>query len=279
MEQRSAPGASTQVAVEIVGLAVKRGRRTVIDGLDLEIRAGEVTGVLGPSGGGKTTLLRTIVGAQAGVHGTVRVLGLDSGSRALRTRVSYATQAASVYDDLSVAQNLSFFAHVLGAPKGDAERVIDLVGLRGEARQRVESLSGGQRNRVSLAAALLGSPEVIVLDEPTVGLDPVLRAELWDLFERLAAGGAALIVSSHVMDEALRCDRLILLRDGAIVADTTPAELLESTGATDPESAFLEVIRAGGIVHGSTEDAGHQPHGKGRHSSGPIRVVGEVDPQ
>lgn len=279
MEQRSTPEAAPQAAVEIEGLTVQRGRHTVFDGFDLSIRPGEVTGVLGPSGCGKTTLLRTIVGAQTFALGTVRVLGVDSGSRALRTRVSYATQAASVYDDLTVAQNLSFFAKVLGAPKGDADRVIDLVGLRSEARQRVESLSGGQRNRVSLAAALLGNPEVIVLDEPTVGLDPVLRAELWDLFERLAGEGATLIVSSHVMDEALRCDRLLLLREGALVADTTPTELLAATGAPDPESAFLEVIRAGGIVHGSTGDAGHQPHGKGRHSSGPIRVVGEVDPQ
>lgn len=208
--------------------------------------------MLGPSGCGKTTMLRSIVGAQSGVRGDVTVLGLPAGSRGLRRRVSYATQAASVYDDLSVLQNLRFFARVLGAPKNDAERVIDLVGLGGQTKQRVETLSGGQRNRVSLAAALLGNPEVIVLDEPTVGLDPVLRAELWDLFERLAGQGAAMLVSSHVMDEALRCDRLLLLREGAIIADTTPEELLATTRATDPESAFLAVIRAGGLnsVHG-----------------------------
>lgn len=229
-------------AVACVGLTVRRGRRAVFEGLDLEIAAGEVTGVLGPSGCGKTTLLRSIVGTQAGVGGEVRVLGLPAGARALRRRVAYATQAASVYDDLTVAQNLAYFARVLGAPRGDTERVVDLVGLGPQAGQRVGSLSGGQRNRVSLAAALLGEPEVVVLDEPTVGLDPVLRAELWTLFGRLARAGAALIVSSHVMDEALRCDRLLLLREGEVVADTTPTELLASTGAADPEAAFLAVI-------------------------------------
>ena len=247
MNYSSAPSArhaasGADPAVACVGLTVRRGRRAVFEGLDLEIAAGEVTGVLGPSGCGKTTLLRSIVGTQAGVGGEVRVLGLPAGARALRRRVAYATQAASVYDDLTVAQNLAYFARVLGAPRGDTERVVDLVGLDPQAGQRVGSLSGGQRNRVSLAAALLGEPEVIVLDEPTVGLDPVLRAELWTLFGRLARAGAALIVSSHVMDEALRCDRLLLLREGEVVADTTPAELLASTGAADPEAAFLAVI-------------------------------------
>ncbi len=245
--------------MEVSGLHVRRGGRPVFEGLDLEVAAGRVTGVLGPSGCGKTTLLRALVGAQAGVRGDVRVLGLPAGSRALRRRVSYATQAASVYDDLTVAQNLRFFARALGAPREDAERVMDLVGLASEAGRRVESLSGGQRNRVSLAVALLGSPELIVLDEPTVGLDPVLRAELWGLFARLARGGAALIVSSHVMDEALRCDRLLLLRDGVIVADTTPSRLLAETGTTDPEAAFLAMIEARG-EHPA-------PHG-GRHAGG-----------
>ncbi|GAB2552814.1 ABC transporter ATP-binding protein [Leucobacter ruminantium] len=256
-----------KLAVEVSGLTVRRGRRTVFDGLDLAIRAGEVTGVLGPSGCGKTTLLRSIVGAQAarGGRGEVRVLGLPAGSRELRTRVAYATQAASVYDDLTVMQNLRFFARALGAPRGDAERVAELVGLRDRAGQRVESLSGGQRGRVSLAAALLGAPEVIVLDEPTVGLDPVLRAELWDLFERLAGEGAALIVSSHVMDEALRCDRLLLLRDGAVVADTTPDELLETTGARDPETAFLAVIESGNRAGEATRHRGrHEGEGSAR---------------
>ena len=225
-------------------LTVRRGRHTVFDGVDLEVPRGQVTGLLGPSGCGKTTLMRSIVGVQAGVGGTMRVLGEAAGSPTLRTRVAYATQAASVYDDLTVAQNLRYFARVLNTPKTDVARVLSLVGLEDRAKQRVESLSGGQRGRVSLAIALLGNPELIVLDEPTVGLDPVLRAELWQLFRELADNGATLLVSSHVMDEALRCDRLLLMREGQIVADTTPQELLHSTGTTDPEQAFLAIIAA-----------------------------------
>lgn len=231
-------------AIVARGLTVKRGRRTVLDGLDLEVESCRVTGLLGPSGCGKSTLMRSIVGAQAGVSGELHVLGEPAGAKALRRRVSYATQAASVYDDLTVAQNLRYFAAAMGAPRDDPERVIELVGLAAQSQQRVERLSGGQRNRVSLAAALLGSPELVVLDEPTVGLDPELRAELWGLFRRLAESGVTLLVSSHVMDEALRCDRLLLMREGRIIADTAPEEMLAETGTADPEAAFLAVIRA-----------------------------------
>lgn len=231
-------------AVSAANLTVRRGHRTVLDGIDLEVPRGRVTGLLGPSGCGKSTLMRAIVGVQAGVTGQLRVLGEPAGARSLRRRVAYATQAASVYDDLTVRQNLSYFARVVGAPKGDAGRVIELVGLQPQADHRIDALSGGQRNRVSLAAALLGEPELIVLDEPTVGLDPVLRAELWGLFHRLAEQGTALFVSSHVMDEALRCDRLLLMREGRILADTAPGELLAATGTDDPEAAFLAVVQA-----------------------------------
>lgn len=249
---------ANDAAIAAKGLTVRRGSHTVFDGVDLMVPRGQVTGLLGPSGCGKTTLMRTVVGVQAGVHGEIRVLGELAGSKFLRRRVSYATQAASVYDDLSVMQNLHYFARVIGAPRGDAERVAQLVGLDAHAKQRVESLSGGQRSRVSLAAALLGSPELVVLDEPTVGLDPVLRSELWQLFRELAAGGVTLLVSSHVMDEALRCDRLLLLREGQIVADTTPSDLLESTGTHDPEAAFLAIIAA------RSENPAHAPrHGGG----------------
>lgn len=234
------------VAIEAAGLRVRRGRREVLSDIDLRIPRGQVTGLLGPSGCGKSTLMRALVGVQLNVSGELRVLGEAAGSVKLRRRVAYATQAASVYDDLTVLQNLRYFARILAAPPGDAERVMDLVGLGPQSGQRVDALSGGQRGRVSLAAALLGSPELIVLDEPTVGLDPVLRAELWDLFRRLASDGATLLVSSHVMDEALRCDRLLLMREGRILADTTPDELLASTGAADPETAFLAVIAARG---------------------------------
>ncbi|GAB6856503.1 ABC transporter ATP-binding protein [Microbacterium xylanilyticum] len=226
----------------IEGLRVRRGRHDVFDGLSLSIPRGEVTGLLGPSGCGKTTLMRAIVGVQRIRSGEVTVLGEKAGSAALRRRVAYGTQGAAVYADLTVRQNLRYFAKVLGVSSAEADSVMEQVGLTPYARQQVSGLSGGQANRVSLGVALLGSPELVVLDEPTVGLDPVLRAELWDLFRRTAEGGTTMLVSSHVMDEALRCDRLLLMREGRIVSDTTPAELLADTGKTDPEQAFLVLI-------------------------------------
>ena len=229
-------------SVEIDGLRVRRGRHRVIDDLAVRVPRGSLVGLLGPSGSGKSTLMRAIVGVQVVESGTVTVLGEAAGASGLRSRVGYVTQAASVYDDLTVRQNLRYFATVLGAPRTDVDRVIHDTDLGSRADALVGSLSGGQRSRVSLAAALLGSPELLVLDEPTVGLDPVLRVELWALFRRLVEGGTTLIVSSHVMDEATRCDRLLLLRDGALIADTTPAELQASTGTTDPEQAFLVLI-------------------------------------
>ena len=230
-------------AIDVAGLRVVRGGRAVLERLSLAIPAGTVTGLLGPSGSGKSTLLRAIVGVQVVEQGAVTVLGLPAGSAGLRARVAYATQAASVYDDLSVRENLAYFAAVLGVPAGDVERVLEEVWLTGEGGDVVGRLSGGQRSRVSLAVALLGAPELLVLDEPTVGLDPVLRAELWSLFHRLADGGKTLLVSSHVMDEATRCDELVLLRDGAVLAQATPAELLARTGAADAEEAFLRLVR------------------------------------
>ncbi|MET0859678.1 MAG: ABC transporter ATP-binding protein [Microbacterium sp.] len=229
-------------AVDVRGLTVRRGKTEVFAGLDVTIPRGQITGLLGPSGCGKTTLMRSIVGVQKVANGTVTVLGEPAGSTPLRRRVAYDTQAASVYGDLTVRQNLRYFARVLGAPRADVDRVIGQVGLDAHRDQQVESLSGGQENRVSLAVAMLGSPELIVLDEPTVGLDPVLRAELWTLFRALADAGATMIVSSHVMDEALRCDRLLLMRKGRIIADTTPDGLLAETGASDPDAAFLTLI-------------------------------------
>jgi len=232
-------------AVRIDGLRVRRGRNTVLDGFDLELQTGGVVGLLGPSGSGKTTLMRAIVGVQTVAGGTVTVLGEPAGSAGLRHRVGYVTQNASVYDDLTVRQNLRYFARVVGAPPADVDRVIAETGLVEQADALAASLSGGQSSRVSLAAALLGAPELLVLDEPTVGLDPVLRVELWALFRRLADRGVTLLVSSHVMDEATRCDRLLLLRDGRLLADDSPAGLLRTTGASDAEEAFLVLIGQG----------------------------------
>jgi ABC-2 type transport system ATP-binding protein len=230
-------------AIKAEGLRVVRGGREVVHDLTFKAPRGSVVGLLGPSGCGKTTVMRAVVGVQIVAGGTVTVLGHPAGSRELRRRVGYATQNPAVYADLTVRENLRYFASVLGVPRGDTDRVIEEVGL-GDARdQTASSLSGGQLHRASLAIALLGEPELLVLDEPTVGLDPVLRGELWELFHELAERGATLLISSHVMDEAARCERLLLMRDGLLLADDTPEALRATTGTQDLEDAFLHVIR------------------------------------
>jgi len=223
---------------------VRRGGVLVLPGVSLDIRAGTVTGLLGPSGSGKTTLLRAIVGVQIVEAGSVTVLGQAAGAPELRRRVGYVTQEPSVYGDMSVRENLRYFARVLGAPLSRVDEAIDEVDLRARAEQLARTLSGGERSRVSLATALLGRPELLVLDEPTVGLDPVLRRDLWTMFHELAETGRTLLVSSHVMDEAERCDELVLMRDGLIVAAEPPGELLARTGAADLEDAFLALAEA-----------------------------------
>jgi ABC-2 type transport system ATP-binding protein len=229
-------------AVAVEGLRVVRGGSVVLPGLDCEIEAGLVTGLLGPSGSGKSTLLRAIVGVQRVARGVVRVLGEPAGSASLRSRVGYMTQAPSVYGDLTVRENLRFFARVLGTSAAAVEQALASVSLVDHADRRVDRLSGGQRARVSLAAALLGDPRLLVLDEPTVGLDPVLRRDLWELFHGLASTGRTLVVSSHVMDEADRCDALLLLREGQLLAAGTPSELRARTGADGLDEAFLRLV-------------------------------------
>ena len=229
--------------VAVTDLTVVRGGVDVLSDLSFAVGAGEVTGLLGPSGCGKTTLMRSIVGVQRLTSGAVTVFGEPAGSPSLRSRIGYVTQAPSVYDDLTVAENLGFFASVLGVPSSRVADCLALVDLTDLADRVVSSLSGGQRSRVSLAVALLGEPQLIVLDEPTVGLDPVLRKDLWETFHRLAGAGAAVFVSSHVMDEAMRCDRLLLMREGRVIADDTPAALLDRTGAADIETAFLDLVK------------------------------------
>jgi ABC-2 type transport system ATP-binding protein len=216
----------------------------VLQDISLAVPAGQVVGLLGPSGSGKSTLIRAIVGVQIVYGGQVEALGLPAGSPALRSRIGYVTQAPSVYADLTVLENLRYFARVLGVARGRVDETIELVDLGEFADRHVRNLSGGQISRVSLATALLGEPELLVLDEPTVGLDPVLRRDLWDAFARLAAGGATLLVSSHVMDEARRCDSLLLLRDGRLLAAEPPAALLERTGADDLDEAFLALVES-----------------------------------
>jgi ABC-type multidrug transport system ATPase subunit len=233
---------SSSPAVRVRDLRVVRGGREVLHEMSFEVPRGRVLGLIGPSGCGKTTLIRAIVGVQVVAGGEVTVLGEPAGSRPLRERVGYATQTPAVYSDLTVAENLRYFASVLGAPRDDVDRVVEEVGLGDHRHQTVATLSGGQLSRANLAVALLGEPELLVLDEPTVGLDPVLRDELWNLFHRLTGRGRTLIVSSHVMDEAARTDRLLLMRDGRILADGSPADLRARTDAGDLEQAFLKLI-------------------------------------
>lgn len=235
----------TANAVDVHDLTVSRGGQLVLSGLSLALDRG-VIGLLGPSGCGKSTLMRALVGVQQVQSGSVSIFGEPAGSPTLRDRVGYVTQAASVYGDLSVAENLGFFAQILGADQAAVARVLDLVDLVAQRDQVVGRLSGGQRSRVSLAVALLNEPALLVLDEPTVGLDPVLRQELWGLFHRLAEAGTCVLVSSHVMDEAERCERLLLMREGAIIADGSPEQIKARTGTADIEAAFLAVVSRAG---------------------------------
>ncbi|UUN28430.1 ABC transporter ATP-binding protein [Streptomyces sp. FIT100] len=249
----NAPGGETgaeRVAIRAHALTVVRGPRTVLRNLDFAVPPGQITGLLGPSGCGKSTLMRAIVGTQAKVSGTLEVLGRPAGDASLRSRIGYVTQAPSIYDDLTVRQNLDYFAAILDPGRSAAARrrqhvtqAIADVDLADHADALAGNLSGGQRNRVSLAVALLGTPELLVLDEPTVGLDPVLRRDLWDLFHRIAADrGTTILVSSHVMDEAERCHRLLLLREGELLADDTPDALRRRNDTATVEDAFLHLV-------------------------------------
>ncbi|WP_406285337.1 ABC transporter ATP-binding protein [Embleya sp. NBC_00896] len=244
-------------AIRAERLRVVRGGCVVLDDVSFAVRRGSVTGLLGPSGCGKSTLMRAIVGVQAGVSGRLDVLGLPTGHKRLRSAIGYVTQAPSVYADLTVRENLRYFGAILGVESAEIDRVLRDVDLTDRQDATVSRLSGGQQARVSLAAALLGSPELLILDEPTVGLDPVLRRDLWGLFHRLAAVGVTLLVSSHVMDEAERCQRLLLLRDGVLLADETPDALLARTDTHDAESAFLALVDAAATpTSASTSDSG-----------------------
>src|SRR6266511_2614125 len=238
----TAAGPSPTAAIEASGLRVIRGGKEVLHGISFSVPSGSITGLLGPSGCGKTTMMRSIVGVQIVAAGEISVVGLPAGSPELRSRVGYVTQAPSVYGDLTVRENLEFFAKVLNAERDGVDRIMRAVQLTPHSDQIVRSLSGGQRSRVSLATALLNDPELLILDEPTVGLDPVLREELWDEFHRLADQGTTLLVSSHVMDEAANCDRLMLMRDGRILAEESPEHLRRRTGTDDLGQAFLRVI-------------------------------------
>lgn len=230
------------IAIEADSLCVTKKKTTILHDINFTLQAGTITGLIGPSGSGKTTLLRAIVGAQQITRGRLAVLGRPAGSAALRPLIGYVTQSPAVYDDLSVTQNIRYFATLVATTNEHADKVIETVHLAGQKDQLAASLSGGQKARLSLAIALLGDPELLVLDEPTVGLDPILRLELWRLFSDLAAQGKSLIISSHVMDEADKCSELLLIRDGTVLWNDSRAQLLASTGTASVEAAFIVMM-------------------------------------
>lgn len=229
-------------AVDAKKVRILKGKALVVDDVSFTMRRGTVTGLIGPSGSGKTTLMRAIVGTQQVSSGKLEVLGRPAGSAELRASIGYVTQQPAVYDDLTVYQNVAYFAALVGTSRAQVNEVIHQVDLADQSSQLVASLSGGQRARVSLAVALLGEPELLVLDEPTVGLDPILREELWSLFAELAAKGTALLISSHVMDEAEKCEDLLLLRQGKLLWHDSRQELLERTKTPNVQEAFMAAI-------------------------------------
>ncbi|WP_297742199.1 ABC transporter ATP-binding protein [uncultured Tessaracoccus sp.] len=234
---------TVEPAVEVQDLRIQRGKVEILHGISCNIPRGSITGLLGPSGCGKTTLMRSIVGVQHITSGSLRVLGLPAGEKALRHRVGYTSQSVSIYTDISVRANVRHFGQLVGASRDDIDMSIERVELSNYADRRVDQLSGGQAGRASLACALVGRPEVLILDEPTVGLDPLTREELWNTFRSLAASDTTLLISSHVMDEAVRCDSVLLMRDGKFLAHEPMAEIQQRTGTTNPEAAFLALVK------------------------------------
>jgi ABC-2 type transport system ATP-binding protein len=231
-----------QKSIIIKGLDVFIDKKQILNHIYLEVRSGSIVGLLGPSGSGKTTLMRTLVGRLRATTGTVEVLGQKAGTPGLRRNVGYMSQHSAVYPDLNVLANIAYFARLLDCPTSEVDRVIKVVDLESKKKQQFSSLSGGEKARVSLAIALLGTPKLLILDEPTVGLDPVLRNRLWQMFRDIANQGVTILVSSHVMDEAERCDSLILIRNGALLANGTPSELKKQTGKKNIEASFLYLV-------------------------------------
>ena len=229
-------------AISITGLTVIRDGNTILKDFNLEIKSGKILGLLGPSGSGKTTIMRSIVGLQRFSGGSIRVLGANAGDKSLRTRISYSTQDASIYRDLTCSENIDYFSALQGSSPTTTDEILDLVELGKNRKQLAATLSGGERARLALATALVGKPEIMILDEPTVGLDPILRRDLWRLFHRFTESGTTLVISSHMMEEADHCDELILLRDGAILAKGTPAQLRQETGLENMDSVFISLV-------------------------------------
>lgn len=228
--------------IQATQLVVEKDGKQILHDISFTVPTGTITGLIGPSGSGKTTLMRSIVGVQKIKSGTLSIAGLPAGSRQLRPKIGYVTQSPAVYHDLTVLQNFRYFGTLARATKTQVLQVLDEVQLTDYKHRLVKNLSGGQQARVSLGIALLGDPEVLILDEPTVGLDPLLRRDLWNLFASLAARGKTLLVSSHVMDEAERCERLLLMRDGRLLWAEARTELLQTTKTKTVEDAFIAMV-------------------------------------
>ncbi|HSW84985.1 MAG TPA: ABC transporter ATP-binding protein [Candidatus Saccharimonadales bacterium] len=222
------------------------GQVKALKNISLEIAEGKITGIIGPSGAGKTTLIKCIVGRLEVSAGTVEILGFRAGASQLRHQLSYMTQEQSVYSDLTVKENLLYFACMVGQTKKQAgktiEKLLATIEMSDKQNALISNLSGGQKQRVSLAIALIASPKLMVLDEPTIGLDPALRERLWKIFNEIARQGTTLIISSHSMDEARRCEDLVLLREGEIIAHSSPQQLLKNTNTSNVEDAFLKLV-------------------------------------
>jgi ABC-2 type transport system ATP-binding protein len=236
-------------AIQIKNLSVVLGGSfTALKNVTVDLPVGKVIGFIGPSGAGKTTLIRSIVGRQKIAKGSVTIFGLPAGSAGLRDQLSYMTQETSVYGDLTVRQNLRYFATMFGKRRGEVKplvaEILKAVDMADHANQLVGKLSGGQKQRVSLAIALIGYPKLMILDEPTVGLDPVLRDQIWGLFRKLADNGTTIVMTSHVMEEAERCDDLLLVRDGKILAHDSPESFRARTKSETVEQGFLKLVEA-----------------------------------
>lgn len=230
-------------AIVIDDLKVTRGSRRILKGVSISLEKGSITGLLGPSGSGKSTLIRSIAGVQKVESGTVTILGRPAGSRAARASVGYMTQASAAYKDLTVRENVAHWARIARAPASAVDEIISQLRLTDRAHALASNISGGQASRLSLACTMVGNPPVLLLDEPTVGLDPVLREEIWDLIRERAAAGTTVLVSSHVMDEAQRCDSLVFIREGDILATGTAESILEDTATSSMDAAFLALAK------------------------------------
>ena len=230
-------------ALVIDYLKVTRGSRRVLKGVSISLEKGSITGLLGPSGSGKSTLIRSIAGVQKVESGTVTILGRPAGSRAARASVGYMTQASAAYKDLTVRENVAHWARIARAPASAVDEIISQLRLTDRAHALASNISGGQASRLSLACTMVGNPPVLLLDEPTVGLDPVLREEIWGLIRERAAAGTTVLVSSHVMDEAQRCDSLVFIREGDILATGTAESILEDTATSSMDAAFLALAK------------------------------------